>query len=225
MNNKDFTFSIESSAAFSDQSRNLKIFMIGTVRSTDNKNNKFKHQIYLAVYDAVKGSYEQIEPLHVAFTSEISFDGMECFKFDDGNIYTVLGKSMLYKYDAAAKNIRYLNDEILADVDGLQSGIASIDDTSNAYSAFELNSNSGKKIMYFPGSKVYNDHYFSYSLKDHSYPNDKPAVFFYQTRNEPSYLVRYNALYSVGYPICFNPHILSVFDQNENFKSAAFDSY
>jgi len=222
---KDYIFNVESSAAFIDQSKNLKIFIIGTVRPTNHNNNKFKDKIYWAVYDAVKGTYEQIEPLDITNTKEISFNGIECFRFDDGNIYTVVGKTMLYRYDTAAKNIRYLNDEIITDVDGLQSGIASIDDTSNAYAAFEIKTNSGKRIMYFPASKVYSNNHFTYSLKDHSYPNDKPTVFFFQTRNEPSYLVKYNALYSMGYPICFNPHILTVFDENENFKSASFDNH
>ncbi len=138
----------------------------------------------------------------------------------------LIGKNMLYKYDATTKTIRYLNDEILTNTEGLESGIALIEDTRNAYAAFEIISNNDKKIMYFPGSKVSISDFFSYRLKDHSYPGDKPTVFFFPTYNSPpSYLVHYTAMYSAGYPICFNPHINSKFDKDKNFISTDFDSY
>lgn len=42
---KDFTFNISSSAAFTDKAKNLQIFMIGTLRSADQKNNQHKDKI------------------------------------------------------------------------------------------------------------------------------------------------------------------------------------
>jgi len=222
---KDYTFDISSSAAFTDQSKNLKIFMIGSIRSSNYNNNKYKDKVFWAVYDAVKGAYDQIEPLELNTPNNVSFHGIECFKFDDGNIYIIAANNLLYKYDAVTKSMHFLNNEVIANVKEMQSGIANIDDATHKYSAFEIKSNSGKEVMYYPISKVYYADNFRQTVEPRSYPNEKPTTFFFQTYNQPSYLVRYNAMYSMGYPFCFDPHIESVFDEDENFKSAAFSSY
>lgn len=222
---KDYTFNVSSSVAFTDQSKNLKIFMMGSIKSADYNNNKYKDKTYWAVYDAVKGSYDQIEPLEINTPNNVSFHGTECFKFDDGNLYIIVANNLLYKYDIVTKNISFLNNDIIANVKEMQSGISLIDDATHKYSAFELKSNTGKEIMYYPISKVYYTDNFRQTVKPRSYPNEKPATFFFQTNNQPSYLVRYNAMYSMGYPLCFDPHIESVFDEDENFKSAAFSDY
>lgn len=222
---KDYTFNISSSTAFTDQSKNLKIFMIGSIRSSDYNNNKYKDKVFWAVYDAVKGAYDQIEPLEINTPNNVSFHVTECFKFDDGNIYIIVGNNLLYKYDAVTKSMQFLNNDVIANVKEMQSGIANIDDATHGYSAFELKSNSGKEVMYYPISKVYYADNFRQTVEPRSYPNEKPTTFFFQTNNQPSYLVRYNAMYSLGYPFCFDPHIQSVFDEDENFKSAAFSDY
>lgn len=223
---KDYTFNISSSAAFTDQSKNLKIFMTGSIRSSDYNNNKYKDKLFWAVYDAVKGAYDQIEPLEVTSTTAANYwHRTECFKFDDGNIYIIVGNNLLYKYDAVTKSMQFLNNDIIANVKEMQSGIANIDDATHKYSAFKLKSNSGKEVTYYPISKVYYADNFRQTVEPRSYPNEKPTTFFFQTNNQPSYLVRYNAMYSMGYPFCFDPHIESVFDEDENFIRASFSNY
>jgi len=223
---KDYTFDISSSAAFTDQSKNLKIFMTGSIRSSDYNNNKYKDKVFWAVYDAVKGAYDQIEPLEVTSTTAANYwHSIECFKFDDGNIYIIIGNNLLYKYDAVTKSMQFLNNDVIANVKEMQSGIANIDDATHKYSAFKLKSNSGKEITYYPISKVYYTDNFRQTAEPRSYPNEKPTTFFFQTNNQPSYLVRYNAMYSLGYPFCFDPHIESVFDEDENFIRASFSNY
>lgn len=223
---KDYTFNISSSAAFTDQSKNLKIFMTGSIRSSDYNNNKYKDKVFWAVYDAVKGAYDQIEPLEVTSTTAANYwHSTECFKFDDGNIYIIVGNNLLYKYDAVTKSMQFLNSDVIANVKEMQSGIANIDDATHKYSAFKLKSNSGKEITYYPISKVYYTDNFRQTVEPRSYPNEKPTTFFFQTNNQPSYLVRYNAMYSMGYPFCFDPHIESVFDEDENFIRASFSNY
>lgn len=222
---KDYNFNVSSSAAFTDQSKNLKIFVIGTIQSSNYNDNKYKDKLYWAVYDAVKGTYDQITPLESSNSVTNNFNRAECFKFDDGNIYTIVGNTMLYKYDAVTKSMYFLNNDIISSVKEMQSGISNIDDATHAYSAFKLKSNSDKEIMYYPISKVYYADNFRQTVVPQSYPNEKPTTFFFQTNNQPSYLVKYNAMYSMGYPFCFDPHIESVFDENENFKSAEFSNY
>ena len=223
---KKYTFNVNSSAAFTDQSKSLKVFMMGSIKSSDYDNKKYNNKTYWAVYDAVKGTFDQIEPLEISNTAEgYHSHNNESFKFDDGNIYTIVAETMIFRYDATTKSMQNLNSEIIANVKELQSGIANIDDATHAYSAFKIKSNSGKEVMYYPISKIYNTDNFDYTTKKHSYPNDQPATFFFQTYNQPSYLVRYTGMYSMGYPFCFDPHIESVFDENENFKSASFSNY
>lgn len=223
---KDYTFDISSSAAFTDQSKNLKIFMTGSIRSSDYNNNKYKDKVFWAVYDAVKGAYDQIEPLEVTSATAANYwHSTECFKFDDGNIYIIIGNNLLYKYDAVTKSMQFLNSDVITNVKEMQSGIANIDDATHKYSAFKLKSNSGKEVTYYPISKVYYADNFRQTVEPRSYPNEKPTTFFFQTNNQPSYLVRYNAMYSMGYPFCFDPHIESVFDEDENFIRASFSNY
>lgn len=223
---KDFHFRVSSSSVFTDQSNNLKIFMIGNVQASNYSNDKHRNQVYWAVYDAVKGSFDQINPLQK--NNEIitqPFGSSESFKFDDGNIYSHVGNTLLFKYDVNTKSQTFLNNEIISSVKELQSGISRIEDPTCDFSAFEIKSNSDKEVMYYPISKVsYTDNFRSTVIKQ-SYPNEKPTTFFYHTRNQPSYLVKYSAMHSTGYPFCFDPIIESKFDENENFISAAFGSY
>lgn len=200
--------------------------MTGSIKSSDYNNNKYKDKVFWAVYDAVKGTYDQIEPLEVTSTTAANYwHRTECFKFDDGNIYIIVASNLLYKYDAVTKSMNFLNNEVIANVKEMQSGIANIDDATHKYSAFEIKSNSGKEVMYYPISKVYYADNFRQTVEPRSYPNEKPTTFFFQTYNQPSYLVRYNAMYSMGYPFCFDPHIQSAFDDDENFVKASFSSY
>ncbi|MBE8715271.1 hypothetical protein [Sphingobacterium hungaricum] len=220
-----YTFDVADSKAFIDQSKNPKLFITGSIQSSDYQNNKYKNQNYWAVYDVVKGAYEQIAPVDNNANGSIGINRLKSYKLDDGNIYTIAGETMLFKYDLITKSMQLLNSEIIGNVKELQSGIASIVKTSHNFSAFEIRSNSDKRVTYYPISKLYNTDNFDYTIKNHSYPNDKPTVFFYPTANQPSFLVRYTANYSVGYPFCFNPSIDSEFDENENFKSASFSNY
>ena len=223
---KDYTFNITSSVGFTDQSKSLKVFMMGSIDPADYQNKKYERKTYWGVYDVAKGAFDQIEPLDVPETSQgyHSLDN-KSFKFDDGNIYSIVGENMLFKYDTTTKSIQNLNSEIIANVKEMQSGIARIEEEASAFSAFEIKSNSGKEGMYYPISKVYFTDNFEETHKPRSYPNEKPATFFFQTYNQPSYLVRYTAMYSMGYPFCFDPNIDSVFDENENFVKASFSNY
>lgn len=225
-NKKPYSFEVNSSAAFLDQSNSLKIFMMGNIKPSDYQNKKYENKTYWGVYDAVKGTFDQIEPLEVSNTEEghHSHTG-KSFKFDDGNIYSIVAQTMLFKYDTGTKSMQNLNSEIITNVKEMKSGIASVHGESHRFSAFSIKSNSGKEVTYYPISKVSYADNFDQTVRPRSYPNEKPATFFFQTENQPSYLVRYTANYSMGYPFCFNPSITSVFDEDENFVKASFSSY
>ncbi len=224
---KAFSFNDPVAVSFVDTGKNMKLFMIGKIRANNSDNDRYKNKVYWAVYDVAKGTMDQLNPLLIN-NQEVITDGFprfEHFKFDDGNIYTIYNGLHILKYDVMNKTVNYLNNEIVAGVKELQSGIAEVDDATHKTSAFEIKSNSGKEIFYYPISKLVVLDNFNFTSQKQTYPGNSVTTFFMTTRNQPRYLVKYRADYSKGYPFVFDPYIESTFDDNENFVRADFGSY
>lgn len=220
-----YTFNVFSSVPFTDNSGSLKVFILGQPDAENYENKKYENTVFWAIYDPLKNSYDQISQLKDERTSSVASHGGECFRFDDGNIYFVFATTKLYKYDVSTKNIEFLNNEIAANVKELKSGITEIRRASHKFSAFTIQSNTNKAVTYYPVSKFSTNKNFDVTNKKQSYPNDQPKTFFFQSDSAPSYLVRFTAMYSVGYPFSFDPSINVKFDEDENFVEGHFSDY
>ena len=220
-----YTFDVMGSVPFIDASKSLKVFVFGKPNASSYENKKYDNTVFWAVYDPLKNSFDQINQLKIDHASNSIAFGGSCFRFDDGNVYFIYGGQNLFKYNVTTKEVQSLNEEIVANVKELKSGIKKIERSSHKFSAFDIVSNTNKEVAYFPISKITNTDNFDVTRQKQSYPNDKPATFFFQTDSEPSFLVKYNATYSMGYPFCFDPNIGVSFDDDENFVSASFSSY
>lgn len=60
-----YSFERQVSHAFIDETNSLKIFIIGTVEAINYNDEKYKNNVFWAVYDVLKGSFDQVTPFSV----------------------------------------------------------------------------------------------------------------------------------------------------------------
>lgn len=224
-NKNAYKFIRSGSYAFVDKSNSLKVFIIGAVSAVNQDDEKFEDNVFWAVYDVLKGNFDQMNPLILDGHETMENFMISVHRFEDGNIYVNYKNKQILKYDAVTKNLSNLNNEITANVKELQSGIDRISESSLFFSGLNITSKTGKEVTYFPISKMYPIENFRNTSEKVIYPNEKPTVFFASTKSNPSFLVKYNAMHSMGYPFYFNPKIEVTFDDNDHFLSADFDDF
>ncbi|MBE8715270.1 hypothetical protein [Sphingobacterium hungaricum] len=230
LSNKKYTWESGSEMlAFVDEKGDIKQFIVGSIDypSGQGRDERVRGELYWSVYDIKSGKLDQVMKFNdIKENGFISSTDFSLKKFNDGAIYFVYKKNKIYKYDIKLKNLVQINAVLLEDIPQLKSGIGNII-SEDYYYALSITSNTGKKVIYFPSTKIYveGDIYSMARSNDIKMPNPTVVTEFTHSNSNPSYVIKYQVSEQVGYPIYIEPRFKVSFDENENPTEVTIDKY
>lgn len=205
------------SKVFADKNGNLKMFFAGDIDyiSGNGRDADVLGKLYWGVYDVASGKMDQINQFPDIQTQGF-FSGLdfEMEKFDDGNIYYIVKESKVFVYNTQLNSFTNITADLEKNIPQLRAGIGTIE-FENYLHALLITSNTGKKITYFPSTKIHLQDFKVYDEPTTDFKEGTLQTCYIESSSNPGYVIKYEALRKAGYPTYTRPTFNVSFNAND----------
>lgn len=200
--NDAYRWSDREVIAFENQAGKLVIAIMG-YREYEDDDKKQETGNYIIFYDALNG--KELNKQRLTELPQESLNNAAFSKFDNGDIYAIGNKSILYKIDKVNTRLIKVPADFFARHEELASGIAQLEFIGSEWGdGLKLVTNDGKRRIFFPiADKVYTEKstyaaektlaiktpgaktktYFLFSEKSDDFPDEPIKLMMYTQKD------------------------------------------